>query len=76
MADTELYPDKFGNQATLDKIVEGIRKIGSTEKLRLSVKSMGWRPRRRALDSIPGWAASVPEPSKPILQRQSRSCAT
>ena len=36
VADTELYPDKFGNQATLDKIVEGIRKIGSTEKLRLS----------------------------------------
>lgn len=31
VADTELYPDKFGNQATLDKIVEGIRKIGSTE---------------------------------------------
>lgn len=31
-----LYTDKYGNQATLDKIVEGIHKIGDAEKLRLN----------------------------------------
>ncbi len=31
-----LYAGKYGNQATLDKIIEGICKIGGTEKLRLN----------------------------------------
>ena len=33
---TDLYPDRYGNRATLDKIVEGIGKIGNMEKLRLN----------------------------------------
>ena len=33
---TDLLPDRYGNRATLDKIVEEISKIGSADRLRLS----------------------------------------